>query len=374
MLAVFLITAIYYLKAGVIADICLAFNLLMLLSAMALIDATLTLPGIAGVVLSVAMAVDSNVLIFERMREELAKGSSMRMSIKNGFDKALGTIIDSNLTTLISALVLYYVGTDQVKGFAVTLFIGIVISMFTTVYVARVIFELLERTGRLKTLPMFSIIKQTNFDFVGKTKLFVFGSQIVIALGLLVVAFRGRDNLDIDFRGGAMITFQFEGEPAPPIDDVRERLVKTFGESISIEQLSVPGEGGKTVPLFRMRTVIDKEEAVEKTTGKNVEAQLREEMRVAFEGTSYKLLQQSLQLGVASVIPPTTEKLEDAALARASSEAGASPVCFSSLTRRRNRDRNPARSRTARKRGASLARNASSASTSRRRREGSART
>jgi len=318
MLAVFLITAIYYLKAGVIADICLAFNLLMLLAAMALIDATLTLPGIAGIVLSVAMAVDSNVLIFERMREELAKGSSMRMSIKNGFDKALGTIIDSNVTTLISATVLYYVGTDQVKGFAVTLFIGIVISMFTTVYVARVIFELLERTGRLKTLPMFSIIKQTNFDFVGKTKLFVFGSQVVIALGLLVVAFRGRDNLDIDFRGGAMITFQFEGDQSPPpqIDDVRALLVKAFGESISMEQLSVPGEGGKPVQLFRMRTVIDKEEAEAKATGKNVEAQLRDEMRGAFEGTAYKLLQQSLQLGVASVIPPTTEKVEDAALAR----------------------------------------------------------
>lgn len=310
MIAVFLITAAYYLKAGVIADLCLAFNLLMLMAAMALIDATLTLPGIAGVVLSVAMAVDSNVLIFERIREELEKGSSMRMSIKNGFDKALGTIIDSNLTTLISAVVLYYVGTDQVKGFAVTLFIGIVISMFTTVYVARVIFELLERIGWLKTLKMYSIIKQTNFDFVGKTRMCVIGSIIVIGSGLLVVAFRGRDNLDIDFRGGAMITFSFEGQEKHDIDAVRAPLTKPFGDNISLERLEVDG-----AELFRMRTVITREEAASKASGTNVEDKLRSEMREAYEGTSFKLLQQTVKLGAASVTPPTTEKLVDAALA-----------------------------------------------------------
>ncbi len=315
MIAVFLITACYYLKAGLIADLCLSFNLLLLLASMALIDATLTLPGIAGVVLSVSMAVDSNVLIFERMREELAKGSSMRMAIKNGFDKALGTIIDSNATTLISALVLYYVGTDQVKGFAVTLFIGIVISLFTTVYVARVIFELLERTGRLKTLKMFSVVKQTNFDFVGKTKQFVIGSQIVILLGLAIVAFRGRDSLDIDFRGGAMITFRVSGSQNSDIDAVRAQLTKQFGEGISLERLEVTDEKGLPAELFRMRTVIDAEEAAAKAGGQKVEAQLREKMSTAFEGSTFNLVQQTLKLSVGSVIPPTTDKLEDAALA-----------------------------------------------------------
>ncbi len=314
MVAVFLITACYYLKAGLIADLCLSFNLLLLLAAMALIDATLTLPGIAGVVLSVSMAVDSNVLIFERMREELAKGSSMRMAIKNGFDKALGTIIDSNATTLISALVLYYVGTDQVKGFAVTLFIGIVISLFTTVYVARVIFELLERTGYLKTLKMYSVVKQTNFDFVGKTKQFIIGSQIVILLGLLVVAFRGRDNLDIDFRGGAMITFRFDGSQNSDIEAVRSQVTKSFGEGVSLERLEVADEKGQPTELFRMRTVIDQEEAAAKAGGLKVEAQLREKMRTTFEGSSFKLLQQTLQLGASSVIPPSTEKLDEAGL------------------------------------------------------------
>ncbi len=315
MIAVFLITALYYLKAGLIADLCLSFNLLLLLASMALIDATLTLPGIAGVVLSVSMAVDSNVLIFERMREELAKGSSMRMAIKNGFDKALGTIIDSNATTLISAIVLYYVGTDQVKGFAITLFIGIVISLFTTVYVARVIFELLDRTGRLKTLKMFSIVKQTNFDFVGKTKQFVIGSQVVILLGLLIVAFRGRDSLDIDFRGGAMITFRFEGAQNSDIDAVRSHLAKPFGEGISLERLEVKDNQNQIAELFRMRTVIDEEEAAAKAGGQKVEAQLRDKMRSAFEGSTFKLVQQSLKLSAASVIPPTTDKLEDTALA-----------------------------------------------------------
>lgn len=314
MVAVFAITAIYYQKAGIIACLCLALNLLLLLSSMALIDATLTLPGIAGVVLSVAMAVDSNVLIFERMREELERGSSMRMCIKNGFDKALGTIIDSNLTTLISAVVLYYIGTDQVKGFAVTLFIGIVISLFTTVYVARVIFELLERTGRLKTLKMFSIIKQTNFDFVGSTKLAVWISMIVIGGGLLVVAVRGKDNLDIDFRGGAMITFQFEDDKSHDIDAVRAPLAKKFGEGISLERLEVPGNDGGTDELFRMRTVIDQFEAKAAEAGaSNVEAQLRNEMRTAFEGGDFKLLHQTLTVGDASAIAATTDKLDEAA-------------------------------------------------------------
>ena len=319
MLAVFAITAFYYLKAGVIACICLALNLLLLLSSMALIDATLTLPGIAGVVLSVAMAVDSNVLIFERMREELERGSSMRMCIKNGFDKALGTIIDSNLTTLISAVVLYYIGTDQVKGFAVTLFIGIVISMFTTVYVARVIFELLERTGNLKSLKMFAIIKQTNFDFVSNVKYFIYGSQIVILAGLAIVAFRGKDNLDIDFRGGAMITFQFEGDKSHDIEAVRTPLAKKFGDSISLERLEVPDASGKASELFRMRTVIDKFEAkvaAGEAGAKNVESQLREEMRTAFDGSEFHLLHQTLQVSGLTAIAATTEKLDEAAMAR----------------------------------------------------------
>lgn len=328
MLATFLVTALYYRKAGVIAVVCLVFNLILLLSSMVLIDATLTLPGIAGVVLSVAMAVDSNVLIFERMREELEKGSSMRMTIKNGFDKALGTIIDSNLTTLISAVVLYYVGTDQVKGFAVTLFIGIVISMFTTVYVARVIFEFLERTGHLKTLSMYSIIKQTNFDFVSKVRYFIVGSQIVIALGLLVVGIRGQDNLDIDFRGGAMVTFRFQGNENRDIDAVRNQLVKSFGENISLERLEVPTEDGKRAELFRMRTVIDQPEtqatdsSKEPASTQNVEAQLRDSMRKAFEGSELKLVQQSLSLSEPTVIPAPAAGLEEAALAREKSFEG----------------------------------------------------
>ena len=317
MLAVFAITAFYYLKAGVIACICLALNLLLLLSSMALIDATLTLPGIAGVVLSVAMAVDSNVLIFERMREELERGSSMRMCIKNGFDKALGTIIDSNLTTLISAVVLYYIGTDQVKGFAVTLFIGIVISLFTTVYVARVIFELLERTGNLKSLKMFSIIKQTNFDFVSNVKYFIYGSQIVILAGLLLVAFRGKDNLDIDFRGGAMITFQFEGDTNHDIEVVRGELSKKFGDGISLERLEIPGESGKTVELFRMRTVIDQFEAESKDAGTaNVESQLRKAMSSVFDGSKLQLVHQTLKVGALSVTPASTAKLDETAANR----------------------------------------------------------
>ena len=125
---------IYYLFAGLVADLCLVLNIILVMGTMALIDATFTLPGLAGIVLTIGMAVDANVLIFERMREEINRGSSMRLAIQNGFGRALSAIIDSNLTTLITAVVLYTVGTDQVRGFAVTLFIGIVMSMFTALY------------------------------------------------------------------------------------------------------------------------------------------------------------------------------------------------------------------------------------------------
>lgn len=317
MVAVFLITAIYYRKAGLIADLCLALNLFLLLSSLALIDATLTLPGIAGIVLSVAMAVDANVLIFERIREELAKGSSMRMAIKNGFDKALGTIIDSNLTTLISAVVLYYVGTDQVKGFAVTLFLGIVISLFTAVTVARLIFELLERLGKLKSLTMYNIVKQTNVDFVGKTRAFITASIVVIGLGLVATAVRGRDNLDIDFRGGAMVTLRFDGTQKTDIETVRAPLVKAFNDGISIERLLVNDEQGQEIELFRMRTVTDREEAQSSVSGESVEEQLRSTMRDAFSGTPLKLLQQTLQISESTVIATVaTENLSESQVLR----------------------------------------------------------
>jgi preprotein translocase subunit SecD len=147
---VMLFMLVYYKGAGINANVALLLNALLLLGAMAAFKATLTLPGIAGIILTVGMAVDANVLIFERIREELALGKTVRNAVDLGFSRALGTIIDSNLTTLIAALFLFQFGTGPIKGFAVTLSLGIIISMFTAVFVSRTLFELVlaRKTGR----------------------------------------------------------------------------------------------------------------------------------------------------------------------------------------------------------------------------------
>ena len=188
--------------------VCLMLNILLIMGTMIFVQGTFTLPGLAGLVLTIGMAVDANVLIFERIREELTRGASVRMAIHNGFDKAFTAIIDSNLTTLIVAVVLFMIGTDQVKGFAVTLFIGIVMSMFSALYFGRLVFEILEQKRILKSLPMLSIVKSPSLDFIGKRKLAMIVSAFVICSGLAGFASRGEDNLDIDFRGGTMVTFE----------------------------------------------------------------------------------------------------------------------------------------------------------------------
>ncbi|MBL9123512.1 MAG: protein translocase subunit SecD, partial [Planctomycetaceae bacterium] len=131
---------VYYRFAGIVASGAVLTNVLLTVAIMILIKATFTLPGLAGLALTVGMSVDANVLIYERIREELARGAALRMAIRNGFDRAMSAIVDSNITTLMTAVVLYVLGTDQVKGFAVTLFLGISISLFTSVFCARVVF------------------------------------------------------------------------------------------------------------------------------------------------------------------------------------------------------------------------------------------
>ena len=140
LIAVMLFMMVYYKMSGVNANVALLLNLVLLLGAMAYFGATLTLPGIAGVILTIGMAVDANVLIFERIREELEVGKTVRAAIDTGFSRAFGTILDANLTTLIAALFLFQFGTGPIKGFAVTLSVGILASVFTAVFVSRTLY------------------------------------------------------------------------------------------------------------------------------------------------------------------------------------------------------------------------------------------
>ena len=139
----------------------------LVVAVMVLIKAAFTLPGLAGLVLTIGMSVDANVLIFERMREELEGGAALRMVIRNGFDRAMSAIVDSNVTTIISGIALYLFATDQVKGFAVTLILGILTSMYTAIFVSRLIFDICERQGWIKKLTMLKLLATPNFDFLG---------------------------------------------------------------------------------------------------------------------------------------------------------------------------------------------------------------
>ena len=150
LIAVVLFMIVYYRFAGIVACLALTFNLLLVLALMVLIKAAFTLPGLAGLVLTIGMSVDANVLIYERIREELKSGAALRMAIRNGFSRAMSAIIDSNVTTIITGIVLFYIGTDQVKGFAVTLILGILTSMFTAIFFARLVFDVAERRGWIK--------------------------------------------------------------------------------------------------------------------------------------------------------------------------------------------------------------------------------
>ncbi|MAT15560.1 MAG: protein translocase subunit SecDF [Planctomyces sp.] len=254
-IAVLVFMAMYYLVAGLIADLCLVLNIVLVLGTMVFINATFTLPGLAGLVLTIGMAVDANVLIFERIREERIKGSSLRMAINNGFDRAFTTIVDANVTTLLTAFFLYLIGTDQIKGFAVTLFIGIIMSMFTALYAGRAIFEICEQKRWITDLKMAQWVKSANFNFVSQQKFSVVLSAIAIVGGLIAFSSRGGDNLDIDFTGGTMVSFELEQNHNP--SEVKDVLTATeLGSSITVDQLTIDedtsgGEGGR---FFRLRT------------------------------------------------------------------------------------------------------------------------
>ncbi len=227
MASTFVFMLIWYRFAGFVACLALAANLLLTLAVMKFpLRAPLTLPGLAGLVLGVGMAVDANVLVYERIREELERGAALRMAIRNGFDRAMITIIDSNLTTLITALVMYVIGTDQIRGFAITLSLGIMISMFTAVFCARVVFDIAERKRWIATLRMTKLFDVTHIDFLGKKYIAIGLSLLFIVAGLVATAARGKQIFDIDFLGGTSVTMVLK-EPADE-RGIRAKLNERF--------------------------------------------------------------------------------------------------------------------------------------------------
>ena len=219
---VFGFVIVYYRFAGVVAFVGLLVNMVILFGAMAMFNFVLTLPGIAGIILTMGMAVDANVLIYERLREETAAGKSLKAALEAAYDKAFSAIFDANVTTLITAVILFWQATGSVKGFAVTLTLGIIASMFSALLVTRTVFRwLIERFG-LKKLSMLDLIPKRKFDFLGKRRLAGILSLALIGGSIAIFALRSEKNFGIDFRGGDLLVI--DSKQPVTIAEAREAL------------------------------------------------------------------------------------------------------------------------------------------------------
>lgn len=221
--AVVIFMAFYYLLGGLVANLALFLNVVIVLAALSYFHATLTLPGIAGTVLTVGMAVDANVLIFERIREELALAKPIAAALTAGYKKAFSTIIDAHCTTLITAAILYYMGSGPIKGFALTLSIGIIASLFTSIFVTRVVFDILLAKGGLKNLRMLHILRHLpHLDYLKIRKICYAISISVIVVGGFFVFKRGESMFGVEFSGGTLQEYRFQ-KPVS-IDKLRSAL------------------------------------------------------------------------------------------------------------------------------------------------------
>jgi len=236
--AVFMV--VYYLLGGVVTVLALIFNILLILGGLSLIGSTLTLPGIAGIILTLGMAVDANVLIYERIREELKLKKPLGLSIKLGYQKAFKTILDSNITTLIAAFFLFIFGTGPIKGFGITLSLGILASMFTALVFTRIVFEFLISRGFIRNLAMLSLVRRTGFNFIGKVKLCLVLSLLVIIAGGYYFIKGGESVYGIDFTGG--VTQEYKFKEKIDLGQIRRDLSAKGLEDIALYDYS--SEGG----------------------------------------------------------------------------------------------------------------------------------
>ncbi len=246
--------AIYYRLSGLIANSALILNILFLFTGLAILNATLTLPGIAGIILSIGMAVDANVLIFERMREEYALGKSVKSSVDGGFSKAFWTIVDSQVTTLITAMALFMFGTGPIKGFAITLSLGIIFNLFTALFCSRLMFDTLYSFRVMKKLNFMQFVKKPNLDFM-RLRNIAFGiSGVLVAIGLIasLQVARGKANMGVDFSGGSLL--QYKASSDFTMDEVRNAFAKNDMKDINLQE--VEGEHRLIVKIKKAEHVV----------------------------------------------------------------------------------------------------------------------
>ncbi|MGB2864893.1 MAG: protein translocase subunit SecD [Sedimentisphaerales bacterium] len=258
LVAVIACMAIYYCLAGSIADVALLLNMLFVLAIMAGVRATFTLPGIAGIILTIGMSVDANVLVFERIREEQLRGASLRIAITNGYQRAFRTIFDANLTTFITAAILYWRASEEIRGFAIVLMLGIASSMFTALFVTRLIFDFLLSKRIIKDhLLMLRLIHNPNVNWMRYRSIFFGVSSLLIVGGLLVFFTRNdleNNKYDIEFTGGTNI--QVNLKEALERQEVEDRIVK-IGSDLNNPGLKAAGvySIGKSGKQYEISTI-----------------------------------------------------------------------------------------------------------------------
>lgn len=282
LLLVLVFMGLYYSKAGWVADFAMIINNFFVIGILASFGAVLTLPGIAGIVLTIAMSVDANILIFERVREELHLGKTTAVAIKEGYKNAMSSVIDSHITGLLLGIILYVFGTGPIQGFATTLIIGIVSSLFCAIFITRLVFD--RWLGKNKEIPFGNkmtahAFKNFKIDFVGKRKLYYIFSALIIIGGIFSYVKKGGFSLGVDFKGGRSYVVRFDNIKST--EDVRNALEVSFGEAPEVKTY---GEGGSQV---RVTTTYMIEDASENAEGM-VEAKLNEGLSKL--GEPYKIM------------------------------------------------------------------------------------
>mgnify|MGYP001363713510 CR=1 FL=1 len=276
---------VYYLLAGIVANIALLCNVIIVVGVMCAIGATFTMPGIAGLVLSVGMAVDANVLIYERIREERAKGKSLKGAISAGYDRAFGTIFDSHFTTLISAFVLIWMGTAAVKGFGVTLAIGVGASLFTALVITRLIFDWLLAKNLIKDLNMLHLIRNTSIDFMRWAKPAFAISWCIVLIGVAWGIKRGQGVFGVEFTGGDTITFSINQSHLPETDRIEKAIEELkVGDSMIAYQTALD-TGVKT-----LRVTVRQADSISDSEAEGITKNVVQKLQTSFPEANLSVL------------------------------------------------------------------------------------
>lgn len=273
---VFVFMAVYYLLGGFIANAALLVNILIIGGLLAYFKGTLTLPGIAGVILTIGMAVDTNVLIMERIREELALGKSVAASVAAGYKKAFWAIFDSNVTTILTAAILFFVGSGPIRGFATTLIIGIVGSFFSGLFITRILFDVVVPALKLKKLHMMHLIpNQLSIPFLKVGNVLSFFSLVMVLFGLFSIVTKGSQHLGVDFSGGSMQEYRFE-------KSIDAEALRAALKTVGLENASIQKIGNDR--NFILRTSGGTEALVEKGLSQSIQDNKFERIRLEAVG------------------------------------------------------------------------------------------